>query len=97
MLFGMLTLHAIAVAAVLLSKVLEDDDRGADPETEKRELQNWFVGKLKCKRHVDDAYRGSGSGGGGKGAAEGASDRIGGDGRSLDDYVVVDPRRQRMA
>jgi hypothetical protein len=72
---------------------LEDDGRFADPETEKRELQNWFVGKLKCKRHVDDAYRGNSSSGTNAGA--GGSSGTGSDGRRLDDYVVEDPRRQR--
>jgi hypothetical protein len=51
------------------------------------------VGKLKCKRHVDDAYRGNSSSS--TGAAAGGSSGTGSDGRSLDDYVVVDPRRQR--
>ena len=69
-------------------QVLEEDERGIDPEREKLELQNWFVGKLKCKKHIDDKYRngssGSSSGGGGNGS--------GSDGRYVDDYAVIDPR-----
>ena len=66
-------------------QVLEEDDRAADPEQEKRDLQNWFVGKLKCKKHIDDAYRNS------RGEAAGS------DGRSLLDYEVVDTREMRGA
>jgi hypothetical protein len=64
-------------------QVLEEDDRDVDPEQEKRDLQNWFVGKLKCKKHIDDSYRN-------KSSSESAS---AGDGRSFDDYTVFDPRK----
>lgn len=62
-------------------QVLEDDERAQDPDAEKRELQTWFVGKLKCKKHIDERYRNKEWG-----AGQGA------DGRSGDDYVVIDPR-----
>lgn len=44
----------------------EDDDN-----------KDWFVGKLKCKKHIDEQYRYN----------DNAKDRRG------DDYVVVDPKR----
>ena len=56
---------------------MEEDERNVDPEQEKRELQTWFVGKLKCKKHIDHQYR---DGGGGS------------DGRDAADYLVLDPR-----
>jgi hypothetical protein len=71
--------------AVFHLQVLEEDERNVDPEREKRELQTWFVGKLKCKKHIDDKYR------------NGNSAPSGSDGRSMDDYLVVDARAERMA
>eukprot|EP01032_Pedospumella_encystans_P008584 gene8584-10170_t len=64
-------------------QVLEQDERDVDPEKEKRELQTWFVGKLKCKKHIDDNYRNKNG--------EGMS----ADGRYTDDYMVIDPLKQR--
>ena len=75
-------------------QVLEEDERNIDPEQEKRELQNWFVGKLKCKRHIDDNYRNdeytSSSSGGNTGKS--SSKNKSSDGRYADDHLVVDPR-----
>ena len=39
------TLHTTHSAENYHGQVLEQDERGADPETEKRELQTWFVGE----------------------------------------------------
>jgi len=50
-------------------QVMEDD------ETEDAG-EDWFLGKLKFKKHIDDDYR------------------LGGDGRRVDDYVVIDPKLQ---
>lgn len=46
-----------------------------------KELDGWFVGKLKCKRHIDDSYRDT------------VSNNTG-DGRRVDDYAVIDPRKK---
>lgn len=70
-------------------QVLEDDD-AIDPEREKLELQNWFVGKLKCKKHIDDKYRN-----GAVGDSAGPRSETGADGRNVDDYLVIDPRKNR--
>ena len=67
-------------------QVMEEDERNIDPEREKLELQNWFVGKLKCKRHIDDKYRNN---------SNSNSAPSGSDGRSSDDYAVIDPRKIR--
>ena len=56
-------------------QVLEDKD-------ENEGLQDWFVGKLKCKKHIDDQYRQK-------------ADMLAGDGRRSEDYVVIDPKRNK--
>lgn len=55
--------------------MLEDKD-------EQETLDDWFVGKLKCKKHIDDQYR---------------QQALGGDGRKSDDYVVIDPKRNKSS
>jgi hypothetical protein len=32
-------------------QILEEDEAGKD------DLDDWFVGKLKCKKHIDEQYR----------------------------------------
>lgn len=73
-------------AVTYSGQVLEEDEAALDPEREKLELQNWFVGKLKCKKHIDDKYRNG---------AGGTAPEISADGRNVDDYMVIDPRKQR--
>lgn len=51
-------------------------DREQDGEVD----QSWHVGKLKFRKHIDDAYR--------------AGENAGSDGRYQDDYVVVDTRKK---
>lgn len=57
-------------APVYHGQVLEDEDEGGAEE-----LEGWFQGRLKFKKHIDDSLR------------------LGGDGRKLDDIVVIDSRR----
>ena len=81
-------------------QVLEEDDKNIDPEQEKRDLQNWFVGKLKCKRHIDDNYRNadnsSSSSSSGGGASGQQNKKVkSSDGRYADDYAVLDPRKMK--
>ena len=61
-------------------QVLEEDEHMIDSKVEIQEMKSWFVGKLKCKKHIDDKYR----------------DQInmsGSDGRNIDDYSIIDPRK----
>ncbi len=49
-----------------------------DPDEDNQPIgEDWHIGKLKFRKHIDDYYRNMG---------------MGGDGRSQDDYRVVDPR-----
>lgn len=57
-------------APVYHGQVLEDEDEGAEEE-----LDGWFQGRLKFKKHIDDNLR------------------LGGDGRKLDDIIVIDSRK----
>ncbi len=62
-------------------QVLEQDsgDEGVADRGADENLSDWHLGKLKFKKHIDDKYRMNSAGGGS-------------DGRSADDYTVVDPR-----
>jgi hypothetical protein len=53
-----------------------------------KELDGWFVGKLKCKRHIDDSYRDTIS------TNNNNINSNTGDGRRVDDYAVIDPRKK---
>jgi len=68
----------------------------AAAEREKLELQNWFVGKLKCKKHIDDQYRHKEGTGGSSAsrASSSSSSSSAADGRYVNDYTVFDPRKQ---
>lgn len=48
-------------AEVYSGQVLDKDDASARDGTEDAD-DNWFSGKLKFRRHVDDAYRGGSDG-----------------------------------
>ena len=95
---------------------------GGGAAAEEEDLKDWFQGKLKCRKHVDDSYRqmhrceGDANGASGRGGSSSSSSSAGGrssssssslsavaavgaagsDGRSLDDYVVIDPRKQHV-
>ena len=64
-------LKDLAEVPVYHGQILEEDSDGS------LEGDDWYQGKLKFKKHIDDAYR------------------IGGDGRKVDDIVVIDPRKDR--
>jgi hypothetical protein len=32
-------------------------EKNSDDDNEQDQLDNWFVGKLKCKKHIDQRYR----------------------------------------
>ena len=55
-----------------------------------KELDGWFVGKLKCKRHIDDSYRDTISSNNNNININSNT----GDGRRVDDYAVIDPRKK---
>ena len=57
-----------------------------------KELDGWFVGKLKCKRHIDDSYRDTTSSNNNNSNSNINSNT--GDGRRVDDYAVIDPRKK---
>lgn len=66
-----------ATADAYNGQILEldsDDDISSD----------WHVGKLKCRKHIDDQFR--------SGEAVEVRGKLGGDGRSGDDYLVTDIR-----
>jgi hypothetical protein len=71
-----------------------DDEYSYDPPDlttsmikPEKELDGWFVGKLKCKRHIDDSYRDTVSN-------NNNNNNNTGDGRRVDDYAVIDPRKK---
>ena len=69
-------------------QVMEEDDFSysindkGKVDKQREELDGWFIGKLKCKRHIDDSYRDT-------------VNNNTGDGRRVDDYAVIDPRKKR--
>lgn len=59
-----------------------------------KELDGWFVGKLKCKRHIDDSYRDTISSNNSNNNINSNSNSNTGDGRRVDDYAIIDPRKK---
>ncbi len=49
-----------------------------DSDNDERDIDDWFVGKLKCRKHIDQQYRFNDS----------KDNSI-----MKDDYIVIDPRR----
>ncbi len=78
-----------------------DDEYSYDPPdltgimmmNPEKELDGWFVGKLKCKRHIDDSYRDSISSNNNININSNININTG-DGRRVDDYAVIDPRKK---
>jgi len=76
--------------------------KGLAGEEESTLQQDWFVGKLKCKKHIDHEYRlatssSSTTTNGAPGALgiPGIHHGYGADGRAMDDYILIDPRKKK--
>jgi hypothetical protein len=59
--------------------VAKKKGEGASLDEGKEDVAAWHLGKLKFRRHIDDNLR--------------AGVKVGGDGRYLDDYVIIDTRK----
>ncbi len=72
-------------------QVLErDDDEEREGEGEGEGGEKWHTGKLKFRKHIDDAYRNASTS---TSASTSTTEARGGDGRRMSDYVVSDPRQ----
>lgn len=74
-------------------KVSTQQDSDDDDDDDNKLQKDWFVGKLKCKKHIDHQYRNQSTLPGALGNSS-VTHGYGADGRAMDDYVVHDPRKK---
>lgn len=60
----------------------DEEEREDRKKSINNDLENWHIGKLKCKKHIDDNYRNNDT-------------ILCSDGRTINDYAVLDPRKSR--
>ena len=73
-------------------QVLDNDDNNDDNDSTENDTTNWLKTKFKCKRHIDHDSRVSALE---RGDNHDNVDEEGGDGRHMDDYLVVDEKKKR--
>eukprot|EP00956_Cyclotella_meneghiniana_P009272 scaffold12744_cov42-Cyclotella_meneghiniana.AAC.2 len=73
----------------------DDDDNNDDNDSTENDTTNWLRTKFKCKRHIDHDSRVSALERGDNHDNVDDEEGGGGDGRHMDDYLVVDEKRKR--